>query len=914
MKKLICSTALLCVLGLSINVAIADDLAVEKSALVIEENDEDNVDTVQERMKLQQELLDNNSSIKGKNYEELKVLKDNGFVAAMKSLSYLQKNFNKTVINVDPFEEVNLKAALIKAFEFAMDKNATSNFIVGENTLPENIEKNDALSMSMKTFVRSLKRVDENLTLEDIQMINLEVLKGIYKKLKDDKAIGKNNPFAKFVKGMVKLHQVYIARRLADEIMVKYRASAENDFIDTRKSSSIDAGSTGNIGPATVGGSAGIHKDEGSADSSFYTISVGGGARLSVGIGTAAIGAEVGASVDVTKSAIFYSLEQLLDSGKIKKGVLTSKDVKETLKSRKKMQEKEKKLLSTFGTNVEGYLKMIGAVPVSTYLEWPKLTKAAPAEETVNVSKSVDATISALEVLGLNVVENDDVKTWRRPSGYLTLISDDCSPSDGLTAETIVKFLGDKYDKSSNYIDKDKKDNNVNEVVLPIILGDIRAYNTALNILAENKSDKKASERKHGIEERWLPKSKLTSEGRLGVLKSMIATISVLRETASNEREIELFKQMYEEISRLAKLLEFSKNKVNRSATFMTESTAHNKAIQASASVTIPKFGDTQFSFTRSICRDNPFQEENGDYMTFDVILPCTPVGIVGAGVLGKSFNQYRRLMGKSHATSDFGGTFGLAIDGINLLKDQMLIPDVLGDVTGSFVGTAKLTVSVVRVDAPEPIAYPTRTLSKDGPVMPKEVRPLPGKELITRKENRWTTLYVKGGAYVNSDIGKDFKLASLTYSSSVGKEFLIIGSDTLAYLSCRFNAFSLGLQDSKDAMSPWYTLKKRQKKQLIKLFENVTKDEANVIYEVQNMYNSIMDNIDEQDTKAAKKCTEAFKEFLSACKEVATAENDGAKQAAYDKASKQFDKILKMNFDYNFMSDYKKAYQVAKD
>lgn len=855
-------------------------------------------DSVGGRIEQQKILLKENKP--GKNYSELEILQKNGFVVTRKSLADLEKNFNNAVAKIDLFELVNTNAALIEAFNFAMDKNAKTNFISGEYNLPRDIKKNPELYEKMQNFVKGLN--NDSVDKKDLQVQNLENLKNIYSLLKKDEKIGEKNVFSKFVKGMINVYQVLIARRLADEIMAKYRSSNENSLITTRKSSSVGAGAIATNGAA--GASTSYHKDEGSADTSFYTISVGGGARLSVGAGVAGVGAEVGASVDVTKSAVFYSLEQLLDSGKIKTGVFSSKDMKQTLKSRKKMQDREKELLSIFGKDVEGYLKMIGKIPVSVYLEWPKLTKASPSEEATNVSKSIDASLSALEAIGLNVVANDDVKTWKRPSGYMTLVSDDCSPSDGLSATDIVEFLGKQYDISETFGGK----SDVN--ILPVILGDIRAYNSVLNILAEDKSDKKAEQRKHDIEGRWLPKHKFTSEGRLGVLKSMIATVSVLRESAITDREIELFKQLHSEMSRLAKLLEFSKNKSSRSATFMTESTAHNKAIQASASVAIPMFGDAQISFTRSVSRDNPFQEENGDCMFFDLVLPLTPTGIVGTGVVRKSLNEYRRLMGKSHATSDFGSTFSLAQDGLSIMQDGLGIPVAEG-VSASVSGSAIFTVGMVRVDAPEPIAYPSRNLSESGPVMTDTVRPLPNKKLLTKDKNEWVVLYYKGAAYMNSGIGKDFKALNLSYSSSIGKEKIIIGTNTLGYLTARFNAFSIGLQDSKDAMSPWYTLKRKQEKRLMELFKNITDEKSNVLYELQNMYNSIMDNIGKKDSKTSKKCTQLFSDFISACDGLVEAKDKKSKEKAFVKVSDLMDQIFRMNFDYNFMSDYRKAYKV---
>lgn len=171
-------------------------------------------------------------------------------------------------------------------------------------------------------------------------------------------------------------------------------------------------------------------------------------------------------------------------------------------------------------------------------------------------------------------------------------------------------------------------------------------------------------------------------------------------------------------------------------------------------------------------------------------------------------------------------------------------------------------------------------------------------------------TFVRKGALYLSSDM--DVK-GLATYSSAVGKEKIIIGTNTLGYLTARFNAFSIGLQDSKDAMSPWYSLKRKQEKQLMKLFKNITNEKSNVRYELQNMYNSIMDNIGEKDAKISKKCTQLFEDFLSACDDFVMAKDEIAKINVFHEASELLDQIFRMNFDYNFMSDYRKAYQIKK-
>lgn len=928
MKKMICSVA---AIGLVFFCAgthgVIEDSQTNEfyddndTKTLVERYDDEDENSVNDRIKQQKRLLSEKKS--GKNYDELKILQKNGFVVTKKSLNDLQNNFNNAITVVDMFESVNTNSAIFEAFSFAMDENAESNFISGEYNLPKDIKKNSELFESMRNFMQNLDNPPKGKSENDTQIENLESLKNIYSILEKDKKIGEENAFSKFVKGMINVYKVSVARRLADEIMNLDRGSVEDKFTSTRSYSSAEVGAVARNGVVSAGASATYHTDKGTSTTSLYEINVGGGARLSVGIGNPmAIGAEVGASEDITKSAIFYSLEQLLDSGKVSVGVLggilTAKDLKETLQHRQKMQARERKLLSIFGRDVEGYLKMIGKIPVSTYLEWPKLTKASPANEAVNVSKAIDASVVALKkIAGFNVVASDNIKTWKRPSEYMSLISDDCSPADGLTAEAIVKFLGKQYDISEIFGGK----SDVN--VLPTILGDIRAYNSVLSVLADDESNSKAEQRKHDIEKRWLPektgKFNFKSEGRLGALKSMIATVAVLRESAVTDKEIELFKQLYTEIYHLDQLMEFSKNKSNRSASFMAQATAHNKSIQVSASVEIPYFGNAQISFTNLIARDNPFREENGDFINFDAFVPVTPIGIVGTDAVDSSLNAYRQITEGAHSSFGYGDTFNLVKKGFNLTKNLVKVPaGVLKGTAAGFSGRARISASLVRIDVPKIYG---------------EMRSLPHKKLIKRTHNQWANLYNRAMLYLSSemtvgqysdyvqkgadylktgvDVNKWLDTIRVKYSSEIGKEVILIGADTLRYLTSKFNAFSLGQRDSKDALSPWYSLKDDQKKQLMELFENVTDEKSNVIFELQNMYNVIMDNIGEKDTKTSGKCTRLFENFLDACSDLTTSKDDKAKEQAFEKASELLDEIFRMNFDYNFINDYEKAYQI---
>ena len=51
----------------------------------------------------------------------------------------------------------------------------------------------------------------------------------------------------------------------------------------------------------------------------------------------------------------------------------------------------------------------------------------------------------------------------------------------------------------------------------------------------------------------------------------------------------------------------------------------------------------------------------------------------------------------------------------------------------------------------------------------------------------------------------------------------------------------------------------------------------------------------------------------LSLAPGVSSGEDEIAKINVFHEASELLDQIFRMNFDYNFMSDYRKAYQIKK-
>lgn len=820
------------------------------------------------RIERQIELLKKQKS-GGKNFNTLGQMTASLIAISEESLRDLENDFDTAVVKANLFELDNSRISLIHAIDFAMDKYANSNFIMQDNTLPQKISQNAQLKRAVDELDTALKNPKQNASEQQVQIMRL--LRAVYRGIINDAAIDNESPFPKFIQGMIKTYQVTIARRITDEVMTRFRSDAENSLQKSSDSTSVAVGANGNIDGVDIGASASFHRDEGGSDTSFFTVSVGGGINFSIGVGAL----EVGAGIDITRSAIFFSLEQVLDSGELKSTILKSKQIKEMKKYRKKMQARERKLLAIFGNNVEGFLKMVSAVPINVYLEWPIISRADSVERATNISGSLSASLSFFESLGFTVTANKDVKVFERPIGYLTLLSPDCSPTDGYSAKSITAFIGQQYDFSQRYGSRS------DENVLPIILGDLREYCNILAILAENPSDSAAEQRKHDIEKRWLPKKiGLTSEGREGVLKSMIVTLANLRETTNRIREIELFKQAYSELLRLEKLHEFSKNKKHRRATFIAKAKANNWGISGSIELS----QGITFVFTRTGYKDNPFQEDNGDYLQIDIILPSTISGAVALPVLRSWLSNTSARLGYSPHRE--AGEF----------RKMLLTCLPAFSPISALSGSSVFTLMMTRSDANEDSA---------------DIKPLPGTDVaIIKHENKWVVQYrqLATSIDVNLSIPGGKLPITLDLSKSVSKKERVVGNNTLTYITARYNSWALGLNDKSPATkhinTPWIDFSAEQAEPLKTLFLNVDDEDSNVRYELQNMYGAVTGNAKGKSEVAH--CEKCFSNFLQSCRAL----KKSVSTANYRKAVVTFDEVLKCNHKYVFLPEFNTAFQ----
>lgn len=179
---------------------------------------------------------------------------------------------------------------------------------------------------------------------------------------------------------------------------------------------------------------------------------------------------------------------------------------------------------------------------------------------------------------------------------------------------------------------------------------------------------------------------------------------------------------------------------------------------------------------------------------------------------------------------------------------------------------------------------------------------------------------------------------ASVKTNATLGKAGKRTGSDTFHDMSSKFNALSLGREDSAFGESTaTASLLKGQSGQLLKLFRNIATMKTNAIFELQDIYNKL---INQSKTKSERKEYETlFADFIGACKnldraiadasdddtesgeteatELIKEDNDSNEKALdmeqFNKAFDLYRTILEKQFEHIFKPHYDNAFSGAE-
>lgn len=833
-----------------------------------------------------------------------------GIVFTQKTIESFKKDFEATAPVIDLFELDNLRLALLNVLNKGLNEKAGEAF-------PSDIrEQGTDLYKALDELQESLaNNWSKEISAEKIaeQQIEQQRLWYTYKALKDIHKIIEERTkisatfFAKFIYGMMVAYKVAFLRLAAAKILEASKPELEDALLKNTVSKHASVGVEASYAGAKAGISASVTKSEEMTDTSFYQISLAKDLNLNVGAGIGKLFAQLKVGMSVANAAIFYSLEQLMDSGKFSGSHLKLPAVKEVAKSRQKMQKREKELLSIFSGSIEAFLKdrNVGLISSFSTILFPIITKSAENETAKSSELSVGGELSIASV-GLTLTKSFTEKTHTKKFGILSLIEDDCSPAVGYKPSDITALLGSTSDKSAQHLEKiaayKDDDGNYDEMALVItlnnILEDLRRYNDTLAGLAEvasnkfEKADKKKKEEleneKHAVEARWLvSNSRLKSEGREGVLRAFVATAVNIRGLCSSTRTIGIFNQIYNELGKLATLCEFSKDKSKQNAEFGLEAEASNSAWNGSLSLP----GGIYINLSRVHSEGHPSMEDNGEFIDLEITLPMTILGLIGMKVVQtKLLSVFGALSKQKSEVSEGLGNAGTVVqDVLLLLARNSAIPFISNVMSMIPIGTSKMSIRLRRLDVFEC------------------AHPLPGTSvLIDRNKNRWEVLYIQtmalstsgfepssagisdtlgslqtGVAAVQDKIGRKVSEIAgkvgnaaaglgekvgalpvnlqLSFGRSLGRRERIIGSNALFYPTARYNVAMLG-----NSKTQWENFTSEQAQQLWLLFANICNADSDARYELQVMYNKILDNAKNSSQKDAY--SKEFEEFLKAC------------------------------------------------
>lgn len=972
-----------------------------------------------------------------------------------------QDNSGNAVVQIDLFDLNNLKTATAEALDFVIDRNATSKFIYGNYYFRDVIYGNEAKDIKpdeglkksiidLRDYLRS-QEISDNKQIEAV----IKKLRAIQEIADRNDHINNYDPFVQFVSGTERIFQSIILRRVAKTIMKNYKSIVEQSTQTTVKKNEITVGAGGNInGILDVEAGVTIAREEGADDSSFYMITTGTELEIKVSNSFFAeiLKLTLGAGTGITEEEVFFSLEQLLDSGKFNGGIFESEELKQIRNSRSEMQQCEKKLLAVFSGFVESYLKMMSIVPVSTYINWPIITKSSEKLSTTTVSGAIGSTFELFEKYGFQIKYNSGRKAYHRSRKYLKMLSDDaddCSLAAGFDIKDIDKILDkkNKHNLSEKYLLKQGtsvKEGSL-EVSLSTILGDLRKYNITLAAMAQiedqiseltarkdklkkkynkkqiDKLDKqirdlndqgtKLGSSKHEIEHEWIggTKSNLRDE----FFKTMIVTLVHMREHAKTKRDIELFRQLYIELTKLEELQDFSKSKFKRKnhGMFVSSKVDYNSAI--TGTLTLP-YG-TEVEFTRSEYGDEPFQEIKGADFELKFTLPLTSSGVLGKAIIESALGGLlsKNIGGENSDTKELSDVLKSAKDRLikyinesvqsskeekNIKKEDIdkfssaiqassdvaslsvlfadsALSDATGISLGNSVGTSEFSIAMTKIDSHDG----NTSLPKDGQtntnpsevIQNKEDISLPGNdqaiksnELIASDDiikigrSRWRVQYIQVITFSNLGFGVEVSkgpvILKAETKTSWGQRTRIIGTDTLSYVTSKYDAWMLGLEMEEkngpdkiyaqkilklDNVEPiekskntlWTAFEDEQKVKLYELFNNIDKPKSNARFELQCMYNDILDGLESVYKKAeeqirteqkkekkllaelsdlkkryddiSKTCKITFENFLEAC---------GSKN--YSTAMTTFYDVLYWNHLINFLVDYCESYKIDQE
>ncbi|MDO4199913.1 MAG: hypothetical protein Q4D57_04095 [Clostridia bacterium] len=817
----------------------------------------------------------------------------------------IQSSTDTSKLKLDLFEGNNLNTALLHGLEFIVSEDS-SPYVDDKESVTKTANENKLIKESMQSTIDYIKNHTENNNDN-----NLEIFKRLHTieiMLKSEKSTNNNPTVLKFISSMKSAYQTILSRSVAKQILDDNRDKIESKMSSETYSASADATSTIPQEGFNIGIFSGISTNQQTAETSFYKIDNSGSLGVSIGTGlNDYLSANASCAFGITNSIIFYSLEEFLDSGMDKGNIsflkLKDDDLKKIILSRKQMQSDENEILVKIKTSIEPFLKSSGIIPQNLAFKMPEPTYLGTSERKlgINAKSKLAAEASCLEHAGMNISTDASVHKIKSYHPYLDLIDENLFITDYFdNVDDLIKYLKTSKTAKYKYI-KELAETGINKDELKIIIqnltGSLKEYNSLLTIIADNNSStdeiENARDKKKNIERDWIgsdiqSKSKLHRES---MLKTAITIGAYLRSLDTEQGNKELFSPLYDEIKNLSLLQKFTSKLFFKSYhnTFSTSRVLNTESVTGEANFDIPLTGKTSLSVTYSDT-ESPLYTENSQDVDITAKLPIVHGKLYGSGTLKEQFKKYIKA-------------FSDRSESVNkLLADCFMLMDKEFD---NVVSDHKLEkqFSVPSVVAVKDYVTMKFLLTKIPKTTSRDLTALPGCELLTKEKDEMVLKQTKRIDSKNVDISLLKNTNGYGVSVNAGKSSSRIGSDSLIYLTNKFNTSKLG-QSLTEKNSLWDKFKESQREPLGSLITNIANEKSNARYELQGIYSAIVKNIKtaSNTTKEEKRTLlgdseKLFREFLDSCEEFKKSDTEESKAKNYEQAISGLDTILALNY-----------------
>ena len=176
---------------------------------------------------------------------------------------------------------------------------------------------------------------------------------------------------------------------------------------------------------------------------------------------------------------------------------------------------------------------------------------------------------------------------------------------------------------------------------------------------------------------------------------------------------------------------------------------------------------------------------------------------------------------------------------------------------------------------------------------------PIPGNEdIIIKNKDKWVLKNIK--------ISKTYKKSIGFACSAQRKHVIILGDNTLSYIKDRYNVYGQSRQGDIKENPLWQNFKNAHIKEIKKMFKNMSRMESNIIYELQDMYNKIIE-LNPNNHELKNKLSNSVFNFIIKCKSFK--ENHGEKD--FISALELLEEILGIQFKYSFVKEQNMLFSI---